>query len=124
MALGRQQDFEMHSGNDRDLVVTVTDAAGAVVDISAASAIRWSLSQLDESGTIPLPKSETALLAKALGTGVAITNGPGGVFTVALPKADTEGLRGSYYHEAEIVLSAKESTIMFGKLVIYRNLIQ
>lgn len=124
MALGRQQDFEMHSGNDRDLVVTVTDAAGAVVDISAASAIRWSVSQLDESGTIPLPKSETALLAKTLGGGITITNGPLGIFTVALPKADTESLRGSYYHEAEIVLSAKESTIMFGKLAIYRNLIQ
>jgi len=122
VALGNQQDFEMHSGNDRDLVVTVKNAAGVVVNITGAT-IKWQISKLDASLAVPTAGSDVALVSKDTGGDIAITDAVNGVFTVTIASADTESLKGDYYHESQVLLASKKSTVVFGKLTIKRNLI-
>lgn len=86
------QNFELWSGNHATLTIPVLNAAGAVVPITGA-AIKWVLSKAVDSA---------ALVTKTVGAGVTITNGAGGIFTVALLPADTSSLWGIYYHEAEV----------------------
>ena len=125
MALGNQADFDMHSGDNRVLQVTVRDDADVPVDITGAT-FKWQLSKLDASGAIPLPKSETPILQKDNGGagGVAIISAGLGRADVTLLPADTAALRGSYYHELQMVLGGLTSTVLFGTVTIYRDLIQ
>lgn len=125
MALGNQADFDMHSGDNRKLEVTVQSAAGTPVDITGAT-FKWQLSKLDAEGAIPLPKSETPILQKDNGGlgGVAIITPGSGRVDVTLIPADTAALRGEYYHELQMVLGGITSTVLFGKATIYRDLIQ
>jgi hypothetical protein len=125
MALGNQQDFEMHSGDKLVLEVTVKDALGVAVNLTGAT-FKWQLSKLDESGSIPLPKSETPILQKddaGLG-GVVIFDAPTGRVNVTLLEANTAALRGVFYHELQMVQASATSTVLFGKATIYRDLIQ
>jgi len=122
MAIGAQADFEMHSGDHRDLVVTVKDEAGALVDISGAT-MRWHLSKLDSSGSRPGPKG-AALVQKSVGSGIVLTTPASGVATVSLLPADTASLAGEFYHELEMVLGGKTSTVLFGKVTVLKDLVE
>jgi len=87
------QNFEFIKGQDKSLTVAVVDDAGAAVNIAGA-AIAWVLAT-DLGGT--------TLVSKSVGSGITITNGPGGIFTVSLAEADTDALdNGWYYHEAQV----------------------
>jgi len=119
MALGNEQDFSMHSGDDRVLEVTINDSAGSAVDISTAT-ITWALSRI--STTAVEPKG-AALLTKTLGAGVTLIDGPNGRCDVALVEADTDDLAGSFYHEMQIVISGDTSTVMYGTVTIKKDLI-
>ncbi len=109
-------DFDMFAGDTKTLEVTVRDAAGAVVDISGATAIRWKLARTVNAA----PKVE-----KAMGTGVTIVDGPAGRFDVPILNADTETLSGEFYHEAEVILSdGTIGTVLSGTATIKRTLIK
>lgn len=98
--------FVVFEGDDQNLNVTVLDAAGNVVDISSATAIDWKMS-VDEF-TPPV-------ISKSLGSGITITNGPAGIFQVALVSADTNGLTPrTYYQASRITLSANLSHVALG----------
>ena len=98
--------FVVFEGDNQNLNVTVLDAAGAVVDITGASAIDWKMS-VDEF-TAPT-------ISKSLGSGIAVTNGPAGIFTVTLDPADTNGKTpGIYYQASRITLSANLSHVAIG----------
>ena len=109
------QNFQIHAGDSRELVVTVSDSQGAAVDLSGA-AIAW---QLARSAGAAAPA-----VAKALGSGIVITDGPNGVFTVMLDPADSETLSGLYYHEAEVTDAAgQRSTVLSGVATVVPTLI-
>ncbi len=107
----------MVAGDDKVLEVTVTDAAGTAVDITGAS-IQWRLSK-----TV---NRRPAQIAKATGgAGVEITDAAAGVFEVTLDPADTEDLRGAYYHEAEVIdADGNVSTVLTGAAEILPALIK
>lgn len=109
-------DFTMFAGDSKTLEVTVKDADGVVVDITGAT-IRWSLARS--------VNSTPALLQKAVGSGITITDGPNGRFDVALANADTETLSDAYYHEAEVILlDGTIATVVSGAVTIKRTLIK
>lgn len=103
--------------NDHVLRVTVLDNDDQPVDITGAT-IRWQL-----AGRVG---STSPLVSKATGgQGVEITDAENGVFEVTLDSADTDGLNGTYYHEAELVdAQGKKQTVMVGEITIVRVLIQ
>lgn len=121
--IGVQNDFQMHSGNSRTLQFTIRDENDAVVDISAATGIRWELSKIDPDITLSTPKG-AALVQKSIGSGVTIVDGPNGRCDVALDVADTEPYKGDFYHELRVVVAGETSTVSFGKVEILKNLVE
>jgi hypothetical protein len=110
-----ETNFEMVSGDTKDIVVSVLDENDAVVPITGATAV-FALSKTDFS---PI------LFTKTVGSGIVITDGPGGILTVTLVEADTESLIGQHYYEIELTDAAfKVSTIALGRITIRKNQIQ
>lgn len=107
------------AGDYLELAVTVVDEAGDAVDISGASAIRYGISAIGPGGGPQGP----ALVTKSLGSGIAITNGAGGIFTVTLASGDTAALLGTYFHEAEIIVDGKVSTVFRGDITVAAQLL-
>ena len=108
------QNFDMFSGDDKVLVVTVKDLAGVAVNLTGAS-ITWKLAD-SLTGTVRATKTTAA--------GIAITDAADGVFEVTVADADTATLSGSYYHEAEVTdSSGRDSTVVFGNITIRPTLI-
>ena len=104
------QNVTMYAGDHKNLVVTVTNAAGAAVNLTGAT-IRWVLAK--SAGSAVVVDKSTG------GHGITITPGTGGVFTVALVPADTEGLLGVYYHEASVVDTLSNViTVLTGAMAI------
>lgn len=99
----RPQNFEMRSGDDRTLTVTLRDRAGLV---SLTGTYVWILA----SGDSP---DDTAEITK---TGSVTA----GVFVVTLADTDTDPLDGRYYHEATVTETsgAAENVSMIGHALI------
>jgi hypothetical protein len=83
----------MFAGDSKILDVHITDTDNAPVDITN-DIVRW---QLAKTVTDRPP-----LLAKSVGDGITIVDGPQGRFEVQLDPDDTLPLKGQYYFEAEI----------------------
>ena len=124
MALGRRQDFEMHSGDDLDLVITVQDPAGAGVIVSGVTdAVRWQLGRL-ATGSIGPATPGSPLVAKSMASGQIVVSGLSG-YVVVLSGVDTADLRtADYYHELEIVVSGRTTTAMYGVAAIQSDLVE
>lgn len=120
MALGNQQDFSMHSGDDRVLTVTVLDSAGSAVNITGGT-ITWALSK--QAADAVEPKGDALITKSTSVGGVTITDGPNGQCSVTLVEADTADLAGTYYHEMQVVLSGDTSTVLYGTATIKKDLI-
>lgn len=90
------------------LQFTVTDSAGAAVNITGWT-LEWVLS--NEPGG-------TALLTKTTASGITITNGAGGVFTVTLAAADLALNPGVYYYRTWRTDSGAEQSLAFGALTV------
>lgn len=110
----RGQDFEMFSGEQKELAIAITDDAGAAVDLTGVT-VRWSLARTARSAP---------LIEKVTGDGIVVTDAAGGACTVTLVPADTEALEGDYYHEAEVTDGAgRPTTVLHGRARIKPNLI-
>jgi carbon monoxide dehydrogenase subunit G len=100
----------MTRGDDRSLVVTLS-SAGAPVDLTGA-AIRFTAkyrhSDLDAD----------AVISKATGAGVTITDAVAGVVTVEIAAADTDNLVGdtTLVWDVQVTLNGKVRTLAGGKL--------
>ena len=117
MALRRllDQNFEMVSGDTKDIVVTVFDELDQVVPITGASAVF----------ILSVNEFSAALVTKTTGAGIVITDPVQGVLTVTLSPADTEPLIGTHYYEIELTdIDGKVSTIAFGQIDIRKNVIE
>ena len=103
------------AGDYLDLVVTVLDKDGETVDISNIGSIRYGIMKTDSAGG----PSGPPVILKTLIDGVALTDAANGVFTVTLDSGDTDLLRGTYYHEAEIIdENDNVSTIFIGQFYV------
>ncbi len=114
--------IEMFSGDSKILRYTVKDGSGAVIDITGA-AFRWGLFKLDTDESTPTAKNSTVLTPpgeKTVGSGIVITDAANGVLEVTLDPADTAPLKGSFYHEIEMILT-ETSTVAFGQIDIKRD---
>lgn len=107
------QNVTIWAGDTVNLNVVVGDGAGGLKDISGAT-IAWLL--YDEN-------AGASVLTKSTGSGITITSGAGGAFTVALAAADTEDVTpGAYYHEAEVTDTLGNiSTVFIGSVKINRS---
>lgn len=108
-------DFTMFAGDTKTLEFTVRDAAGAIVDITDYD-VRWHASRN--------VNARPALIEKSLGSGIEMVDGGAGRFDVSLENADTESLRGEFYHEAELTLDDEVYTVDSGSLTIRPTLIK
>lgn len=108
-------DFTMYQGDSHILEVTVIDVDGDAVDITGTD-IRWQLAKN--------VRAADPLIAKAVGDGITIVNGPTGRFDVAIDPEDTLVLKGGYYHEAEVDDGGVISTVLTGKATIKPALIK
>lgn len=116
MSVYVEQDFEMFSGDDFDIVVTVRDTAGVAKNLTGTTAVVWNLAKR---------AGGTALLSKTLGSGVVLTTPLSGVLTITLAPADTAGLAGPYYHEVQLVdAAAKKMTVLRGTATLLKDQIQ
>ena len=112
------QNFEIHAGDDLVIPVTVTDQAGQPVDLTGATAA-WQAAR----GT-PEKFSKTPALSKATGSGIVLTDPASGTFEITLAAADTEGLRGVFYHEAEVTdAGGNRATVLAGTMTVLATLI-
>lgn len=124
MALGTLHSFDMHRGDARVITFVVKDAAGVVVDITAAT-LTWALAKQDPESLDPQPKgSASALVTKTIGSGITVTDPVNGAGEIALNSADTIGFKapGDFYQELQIQLATKPTTIMFGIITLKKDL--
>jgi hypothetical protein len=116
MSAAPEQDFEMHQGDSKRLLVTVKTPAGAVVSLVGAQSIKWWVAKR--------VTSSVRLLEKSVGSGITVTNAAGGLLTIALNPADTKAVSGDYYHELEVIDSAGDiGTVLRGTVTILRALV-
>ena len=106
----KNQNIEFYQGDTVDLDVTVIDEEGAAQNIAGAT-IAWVL--YDEN-------TQTATLTKNTTSGITITSGLDGEYTVSLTPSDTGSITpGDYYHESEITDSTGHvSTVFTGYVTV------
>lgn len=97
----RNQNFDFYAGDSKIVRITVTDENGDPVPLDTITAADWRLSR--EPGG-------PALISKAHGSGVTVTNPAGGVVQVVLQPADTAGREGFYAHELVITDDVNQVT--------------
>lgn len=108
------QNFEMHSGDTKDIEVSVLDELDAVVNITGATAV-FILSNNPYSA---------AIITKSSGSGIVITDGVAGLLTITLDPADTAALAGAFYYEVELTdASSRVSTIVVGQINIRADVV-
>lgn len=95
MSLAQSVTIEKVAGDTIILVFSVTDADGVVVNITGYT-LRWTARNM--AGGVALSTAASPPTAIA-----AITDGPGGVYTVTVAAANTASLSGPYRWQSEIV---------------------
>lgn len=105
------QDFEMYSGDHRNVIFTVTNANSASIDLTGAYGV-WALSNDAKTASILRLTSDS-------GCGMTLS---GCTATVSLSPAHTAGLSGYYYHELQIKDSGSNiSTVAVGTVTINQD---
>lgn len=98
------QNFEMFSGETKNIVITVTDSnTGVVVDLTGAT-VKWSLKKTFNAPDDVYKDSSTG--------GIIITEAVNGKFSVNLASDDTKLLAGSYVHIAKIIDAIGNTSIV------------
>lgn len=110
-------DFEMFAGDTREIVVSVVDQDGAMIN-TIGGVVLWQLAKSDWKKD----PSTAVLITKTSSSGqIDLADGS---FTVHLLSSDSEALEGSFYHEAQVTLSdGTIGTPLVGKAKIKANLI-
>ena len=108
--------FEMHQGDTKRLVITITDPDGDPISLVGATSIKWWVAKR--------VTSTSKLLQKDLSDGIVVTDAAGGVVTISIDPEDTVAVTGSYYHELEVIDSAGDiGTVLRGTMTIVRALV-
>lgn len=108
------QNFEAVTGDNFNLNLAFTDAAGDPVNISSWESIKCTI------------KSRKSLADNATGViqkNATVTSGAGGTATVTLTPDDTEDLDGSYFYDVQYVDGdGTVKTAMSGVLTFKRDI--
>ena len=109
------QNFEVVSGNDKQLNVTVIDQDGVAVDITGATIV-WGVSLTDES--------KSRIFFYTSPANITITSATAGKFRINILDTDTEPLvPQDYFHEARMVDTAGlKTTVMRGTMTVEGNI--
>jgi hypothetical protein len=100
--VGTKQQSPFVAGDSRILRFTATEDDGTTLINLTGAAIRWELFPWPSGPKYGVP-DETAVVSKAVGSGITITDPAGGIFEVKLDPADTAALLGMHWHEVEAV---------------------
>ena len=92
------------AGSTRNLIVPVTDASGAALDLTGATAADFRLTNISSIEGTP-----TVLLTKSLGSGTSVTGTGNSQVTIAFSKADSLNLVGDYHGELRVVDAASNT---------------
>ncbi len=106
--------------DDETLDILVTDQdTGAAINLTGAT-LKWMAKRRRNDADVD------ALISKAIGTGITVTNAAGGVAEVAITAANTNAIvPGAYYWELQSVdAAAKTHTLAGGRIVILPDLIR
>lgn len=106
--------FTMTAGDYKTLVVTIKDAEGAAVNISGATILWQAGRSFGKASTI----------SKSTSSGISITDGANGQYTVTLDASDTDSMSGTYYHESEMTLNGVKTTVLTGTMKVHPALIE
>lgn len=114
--LGARGDFEIWQGDGHEIEITVTDDAGEPYNLATVLALTWSLAET---------WGGTALVSKAIGTGITITDAAAGKLAIEILSADTAGLTGKdYVHQTKMTDAIGQTyTISYGKAVVQKSLV-
>jgi hypothetical protein len=105
-----------YSGDTEEITITVTDGSGDPVNCTGATIV-YGL-DTEEFGGTPLVSKTTT------NGDFSIGGDDNNEVTFTLEPSDTEGLDGTYYHEAEMVdTSSDVATLMTGKVVIKGDMV-
>ncbi len=119
---GVRTDFGMRSGTYRVVQHTVFEQDGTTpFDLTGVGSVKFTVSNLDSTGTVLQPKGTTAKIGPITAT---ITDAPNGVTESELVAAATATLKnGQYYWEIEVIDgTGRPFTSGFGILTIARDL--
>lgn len=106
------QNVKRSTGKWRNLAVTIYDAAGAPLDVSAASAATYSV----RDG----PGGALLFASKTLGAGITIATS---VVTIVVTGNDTANARPKdYYHSLSLVISGVEDEVMTGRFRLSKSI--
>lgn len=115
------QDIELHQGDTLSIPVVVTEdgkSTGTPIPIDGVQKITWALASRDED--------PVRHITKTLVSGITITDGPGGAFTITVLAADTADVPpGRYYHQARITDgSGNKSTVFNGEAKVFASILE
>ena len=119
------QDAELTSGDHFTLEFTIfePDEVTLFGDITGFS-FDWNMAE-SQSRKNQAPFAPTRLLAKSVGSGITIVNGPASRVDVNFVPADTDAFGGKYYHELQMKdLANNETTAATGILTIKHDLVE
>lgn len=104
--------LEMHSGNDKVIVVTVLDQDSATIDITGITA----------DFSVSNDRASAPLFTQTVGSGIVLSDPSNGELTVTIEDTDSEPLVGNYYFELTITdVAGRVSTVLHGSLNVLRN---
>ncbi len=111
----RRQDFAMHAGDDVEVAFVTTEKDGTPQDLTGTS-VSWQMAVS--------PYATSPLVSKTTAGGITLTDAVNGQFTVFLAAADTLGLNGRFYHEAQVTDSSGNiSTVALGWVTLETGLV-
>ena len=106
------QDLDVYQGSDVLITVTVYESDGYTADVITG----W---DLEATFAKPVSRSIDTTLTKTIGDGVTITNGAGGVCTVALEDTDTDEMdAGEWEWSLWRIDDGSEAPLAIGTLTI------
>lgn len=110
------QEVDIVLGEFNDVTVALTFVQGSppsALDISTATINMYLKSAAGMADTDP----STLKLSSAGGSpAITITNGPGGLATVAIPNADLQSVTQYNFYRADAVIAGKQNTAVYGKV--------
>jgi hypothetical protein len=113
----KRQDFELHANRDHILEFTITNEAGAVVDLSALTA-KWAFALSAKNAPVVTKSSPSG--------GILMTDPVNGVLQVTLDPADTVAYANGkvVFHELVLIdASSKDDVAAFGRLILLPTII-
>lgn len=99
--------FPLYAGNHLELEVNISDENGDDLNITGAAQIEWLMQRSVSDPSDRVFKN----VGNGITMGAAINQ-----FLVEILPDDTQGLDGPFYHEAEIELSGKDTTVLVGSI--------